>query len=253
MTHGDLFTGIGGFMLAAKWMGWTSVFSCEIDDFCNKVTKHHFPNCIQHGDIKTTDFSIYRGRIDVLTGGFPCQPFSTAGRKLGDKDERFLFPEMLRAIREIKPAWVVAENVRGITTKKFEREYDQIQTSLVSEGYEILPVLIPATAIGADHQRDRTWIIAHSERTRQQGSWAFRTTINSAAHTDREASWPVHVFQGKSVPHLYQHDDGIPERLANLPVSDWREQSVSALGNAIVPGIAHEIFKAIEQYETIAA
>ena len=114
MTHGSLFSGIGGFDLAAQWLGWENIFHCEINPFCQIVLKYHFPNSIQHHDITKTDFTIYRGRIDVLTGGFPCQPFSVAGKQLGTEDDRHLWPEMLRVIREVAPEWIVGENVRGL-------------------------------------------------------------------------------------------------------------------------------------------
>nr|MDE5945561.1 DNA cytosine methyltransferase [Rikenella sp.] len=114
MTHASLFSGIGGFDLAAEWAGWTNLFNCEIDPFCRRVLKYHFPNAEQYTDIRGTNFAVWRGRIDVLTGGFPCQPFSVAGKRLGTDDHRHLWPEMLRAIREIRPRWVVGENVRGI-------------------------------------------------------------------------------------------------------------------------------------------
>ena len=114
MTHASLFSGIGGFDLAADWMGWDNIFHCEWNPFGQRVLAHHFPNSKSYNDITKTDFSIHSGQIDVLTGGFPCQPYSSAGKRLGKADERHLFPEMLRAINEIKPTWVVGENVLGI-------------------------------------------------------------------------------------------------------------------------------------------
>jgi len=116
MTHGSLFSGIGGFDLAADWMGWDNIFHCEWNPFGQKVLKHHFPNSISYNDITKTDFSIHAGQIDILTGGFPCQPYSSAGKRLGKADERHLFPEMLRAIKEIKPRYIVGENVRGLVS-----------------------------------------------------------------------------------------------------------------------------------------
>jgi DNA (cytosine-5)-methyltransferase 1 len=101
MTHGSLFSGIGGFDLASEWMGWENIFHCEWNEFGQRVLKHHFPKSISYGDITTTDFTIHRGQIDILTGGFPCQPYSQAGKRLGKEDDRHLWPEMLRAIREI--------------------------------------------------------------------------------------------------------------------------------------------------------
>ena len=114
MKHGSLFSGIGGFDLAAEWMGWENVFHCEREPFAQKVLKYHFPNSKLYDDITTFDATDYAGRIDILTGGFPCQPYSTAGKRQGTEDERHLWPQMLRIIREIKPRFVVGENVRGL-------------------------------------------------------------------------------------------------------------------------------------------
>lgn len=107
---------MGGFDLAAEWMGWENLFHCEINEWCQKVLRFHFPKSIQYDDITRTDFTPWRGKVDILTGGFPCQPFSTAGKRRGAEDDRYLWPEMLRAIREIRPAWVIGENVAGITS-----------------------------------------------------------------------------------------------------------------------------------------
>lgn len=113
-THASLFSGIGGAELAASWLGWTNVFHCEIQEFQRKVLEYWFPNSVSYEDITKTDFSEWRGHIDVLTGGFPCQPFSVAGKRKGAEDNRYLWREMLRAIRQIQPTWVVGENVNGI-------------------------------------------------------------------------------------------------------------------------------------------
>jgi hypothetical protein len=116
MTHASLFSGIGGFDLAAEWAGWENVFHCEWNPFGQRVLKHHFPNSISYHDIKKTDFTIHANKIDILTGGFPCQPYSSAGKRLGKADERHLFPEMLRCIKEVKPRWIIGENVRGLVS-----------------------------------------------------------------------------------------------------------------------------------------
>jgi DNA (cytosine-5)-methyltransferase 1 len=166
MRHGSLFSGIGGFDLAAEWCGWENVFHCECNTFGQKVLKHHFPNSISYNDITKTDFTIHRGAIDIVSGGFPCQPYSSAGKRLGKEDERHLFPEMLRAIREIQPSWVVGENVRGLTNWNGGLVFDEVQTDLEAEGYEVLPFLLPACAVGAPHRRDRIWFIAYSNRNR---------------------------------------------------------------------------------------
>ena len=162
MRHGSLFSGIGGFDLAAEWCGWENVFHCEWNPFGQKVLKHHFPKSISYNDITKTNFTIHRGDIDILSGGFPCQPYSSAGKRLGKEDERHLWPEMLRAIREIQPSWVVGENVRGLTNWNGGLVFDEVQSELEIEGYQVLPFLLPACAINAPHRRDRIWFVAYS-------------------------------------------------------------------------------------------
>lgn len=114
MTHASVFSGIGGAELAAAWMGWTNLFHCEIQEFPRQVLEYWFPKSESYGDITKTNFEKWRGRVDVLTGGFPCQPFSVAGDRKGKEDDRYLWVEMLRVIQEVQPTWVVAENVNGI-------------------------------------------------------------------------------------------------------------------------------------------
>lgn len=160
MRHGSLFSGIGGFDLAAEWMGWNNVFYCEWMPFPRQVLHHHFPNSISYEDITKTDFTIHRGTIDILTGGFPCQPYSSAGKRLGKEDERHLWPHMLRAISEIKPTYVVGENVRGLTNWNGGVVFEEVCADLEACGYEVQPILLPACAVGAPHRRDRIWFVA---------------------------------------------------------------------------------------------
>lgn len=188
LKHGSLFSGIGGFDLAAEWMGWENAFHCEWDDFGTKVLNYYWPNAKSYGDITKTDFMEWRGRIDILTGGFPCQPFSMAGKRKGKEDDRYLWPEMLRAIREIQPTWVIGENVGGIismvqpcdevevgrqaslleedyfTQKDQEYVVETVCSDLEREGYSVQPFLIPACAIGAPHRRDRVWFVAKNTK-----------------------------------------------------------------------------------------
>ena len=161
MTHGSLFSGIGGFDLAAEIVGWENAFSCEIDPFCNRVLKFHFPNETQYNDIRQTDFSIWRGRIDVLSGGFPCQPFSQAGKRKGTDDDRHLWPAMLTAIRQIRPRWVVGENVLGIVNWNAGMVFEQVCADLENEGYQVQPFVLPACGVDAPHRRYRTFFIAY--------------------------------------------------------------------------------------------
>ena len=178
MVHASLFSGIGGPEVAAAMMGWRNAFHCEINPFGRAVLEYSFPDSVSYEDITKTDFSEWRGRIDVLTGGFPCQPFSYAGKRGGRDDERYLWPEMLRAIGEIRPSWVIGENVAGITTMVEGgvcydlggsptlfgegddiHEYalrqsftiERICRDLERVGYSVQPVLVPAAAVGAPH------------------------------------------------------------------------------------------------------
>jgi len=166
MRHGSLFSGIGGFDLAAEWMGWENVFHCEWMEFPRKVLDYHFPNADSHIDICKTDFTKYANTIDILTGGFPCQPFSLAGKRKGTDDERYLWGEMLRAIQEIKPRFVIAENVFGITSIDGGLVFQQVCLDLEAEGYEVQPFIIPAAAKNAPHRRDRCWFIANRKDIR---------------------------------------------------------------------------------------
>lgn len=215
MTHGSLFSGIGGFDLAASWMGWKNAFHCEIDEFCSRVLKYHFPDSEHYGNIKTTDFTPWRGKIDVLSGGFPCQPFSLAGRRRGAEDDRYLWPEMLRAVREIRPTWIVGENVAGILTmvqpgeeahvageaSVFGEDYEETElrqryvvetvcTDLEREGYSVQPLVIPACAVGAPHRRDRVWFVAHRD---------------DAGAEDKQREWADGVHPAGFAPHSHEH------------------------------------------------
>jgi len=290
-THGSLFSGIGGFDLAAEWMGWNNIFHCEWNPFGQKVLKHHFPNSISYNDITKTDFSIHRGRIDILTGGFPCQPYSLAGKRLGKEDERHLWPHMLRAIQEIKPRWVVGENVRGLVSWNDGLVFHEVQSDLETQGYEVQPFLIPAAGVNAPHQRYRIWFVAYSknENVTNSNSGGLEGAIkkrwyseyvkrqnefnenSNVKNTDcigqkwrlhkgesknaiREQFSPSTSFvNGRNTWHnfptkspLCGGDDGLPRKLDNITFPKWRAESVKAYGNAIVPQVAYEIFKAIQ-------
>jgi len=178
MTHGSIFTGLGGFDLAAAWLGWENIFQCEINPFCQTILKYHFPKTILYDDIKKTDFTKHAGTVDVLSGGFPCQPFSVAGKRKGTADDRFLWAEMLRVIREIQPSWVVAENVYGLVSQERGVVFEMVQADMEAAGYEAQPFVIPACAIGAPHRRDRVWIIANAEGVRQKRRKPSKNTGN---------------------------------------------------------------------------
>jgi len=172
MTHGSLFSGIGGFDLAAEWMGWGNKFHCEWNEFGQKVLNYYWPDAECFTDITKSDFTKYANRIDILTGGFPCQPYSMAGKRKGKEDERHLWPEMLRAIKEIQPRWVVGENVFGLVNWSGGLVFHEVQTDLEAAGYEVWPYVLPAVSVNAPHRRDRIWFVAYSRHNskRKAGS-----------------------------------------------------------------------------------
>ena len=267
MKHGSLFSGIGGFELAAQWMGWQNVFHCEKEPFGQRVLKHYWPESKCYEDVTTTDFGIWRGKLDLLTGGFPCQPYSAAGKRLGKEDDRHLWPYMLRAIREISPRWVVGENVRGLVSWNEGLVFDEVQADLETEGYEVQPFILPACAVNAPHRRDRVWFVAcrNAADSVRQGLEG-RQDANRWEEHDQERGRNRHDIGAISEsistecrrnfqdfptqPPICGGDDGLPRELDGITFSKWRNESIKAYGNAIVPQVALQIFKAIEQYET---
>ena len=164
MTHLDLFSGIGGFALAARWAGIETVQFVEYEPYAQKVLAKNFPGVPIAGDIYEFDATKFLG-VGLVTGGFPCQPFSVAGKQLGAEDDRAIWPQMLRVIREARPTWVIGENVTGIITM----ELDNVLSDLEREGYTTQTLVIPAASVDAKHRRDRCWIIAHTTGTRRTG------------------------------------------------------------------------------------
>ena len=192
MTHASVFSGIGGPEVAAAMLGWENLFHCEINPFGRKVLEYWFPKSKSYEDITKTDFTEWRGRVNVLTGGFPCQPFSYAGQRRGAEDDRYLWPHMHRCINEVQPDWVVCENVAGILTMVEQGEVspmesqatmfdegdilrryrltetftlERISRDIEADGYEVQSVLVPACAVGAPHRRDRVFIVGHRRDT----------------------------------------------------------------------------------------
>jgi DNA (cytosine-5)-methyltransferase 1 len=185
MKHIDLFSGIGGFALAVDtvWPESEHMF-CDFDPFCQQILKKHWPNSKIYGDIRTItnagskkqrgisdssreEISAPWSSCDILTGGFPCQPFSAAGKRKGTEDNRYLWPEMFRIISTFKPTWVIAENVRGLVTWNEGMVLEQVCTDLEGQGYEVQPFIIPAVAVNAPHRRDRIWFVAHRAGNRR--------------------------------------------------------------------------------------
>jgi DNA (cytosine-5)-methyltransferase 1 len=255
-------------------MGWENIFHCEWNPFGQQVLRHHFLNSISYNDITKTDFTIHRGSIDILTGGFPCQPYSLAGKQKGKEDERYLWPEMLRAIREIQPRFVVGENVFGLINWNGGMVFNEVQTDLEAEGYEVWPYVLPACAVNAPHRRDRVWFVAYNDNIRQDGC-KCEHEINSSkrrfnALNDIEQ---INVRNTNSTIKQRECIKQQREGQSNRPNSkiyrweDWGsslsksdvyrkydgvsrkldESRLAALGNAIVPQVAYQIFKAIQE------
>lgn len=247
MKHLGLFEGIGGFSLAARWAGWETVAWCEWNEFGQKVLRYHFPEAEGHGDITKTDFTKYANTIDIITGGFPCQPYSAAGLRKGKEDERHLWPEMLRAIREVQPSWVVGENVSGIVNWNGGMVFNEVQADLENEGYEVFTYILPACAKDATHRRDRVWFIGHAKSKRGQEGLPKRTKTEQPTHGNSHKDFiELGGFRPTIASSFFgSGNDGLSERLDGITFSKWRNESIKAYGNAIVPQVAFEIFKAI--------
>jgi DNA (cytosine-5)-methyltransferase 1 len=251
MKHFGLFEGIGGFSLAARWMGWETVGWCEINPFCQTVLKHHFPNAKGYGDIKTTDFRPWRGKVDILTGGFPCQDASRANQGRGERgllgEKTGLYSQMVRAISEIRPKFVVAENVPDIIATNGGNDFAQILQSLYEVGYDAEWCCLYASQFGAPHGRERMYLVANASSIRLSKGKSFfpamgkkidkinrgiaRATVSIGQHWNDEPPFPT-------------LDDGVSHKLDGSRY--WYDQTIQAAGNAVVPQVVHEIYKAIQ-------
>lgn len=252
-THLDLFSGIGGFALAARMNEVQTVAFVEKDAYAQKVLRKNFADIPIYDDICKFDGKPFNGTW-LLTGGFPCQPFSLAGKRRGAEDDRALWPEMLRVIDEAKPRWVLGENVPGIITM----ELDRVLADLESLGYSAWPVAIPACATDARHRRNRVWIVAHAASGQDDGrngrivdaAPGRGESLNAAADSRREnvadANGAGREEQRRPVANGEEHEtaqcgnrwepepaicrvvNGLPNRVDRL----------KGLGNAIVPQVA---------------
>lgn len=223
MTHASIFTGIGGFDLAAEASGFTNVFAVEKDKYCKKIIKQNFPDTTIYGDIYEFDATRYKGQITVLSGGFPCQPFSVAGKQRGKHDDRYLWPQFYRVIKECRPTWVIAENVAGIitmgghtetvgmesqttTTGETDQYITEKQQYILTEiihdferaGYDVEIFLIPALAVGAKHRRNRIWIVGHAKHDGSFTAKEYRCNETNDTERTPEKQEKTIQFKGTS-------------------------------------------------------
>lgn len=247
MTHLSLFTGIGGLDLAAEWAGFETVGQCEWADYPTKILEKHWPDVPRWQDIRSmTKESFYERTglrtVDVISGGFPCQPFSVAGKRRGSEDDRYLWPEMLRVIEELRPAWVVGENVAGIVNMAL----DTVLSDLEAKGYAAGAFIIPACAVDAPHRRDRIAIVANTDSIGYKGAKRLsENTEKIVTGTTRAyrtiAQFPdgIDWIQRARESGFLRRNNGVPHRVDRL----------RSLGNAVVPQQFYPIFQAIAEVE----
>ena len=207
----DLFSGIGGFALGLESTGYFKTIQfVENEKWCQKILNKNFPEVPIHEDIKT-----YKGYdADVVVGGFPCQPFSIAGKGKATQDDRHLWPDMFRVIKETKPTWVIGENVRNIVSISEGMVLEQVYLDLESEGYEVQSFIIPAAAVNAPHQRYRTWIVAYSRRTLQSRAEFRKENENEIAkryanqfeRSSKTSEFDVAATDSKGLQRTEQHE-----------------------------------------------
>lgn len=248
MRHLDLFSGIGGFALAAQWAGMQTVGFSEIDEFACKVLAKNFPEVPNLGNIKEIDGNEC-GSVDIITGGYPCQPFSSIGARRGHEDPRHLWPEMFRIIKQVMPTWVVCENVE----RHVSNGLDSVLSDLENEGYETEPVIIPACAVGAPHERKRVWVVAYTKSIRisgkleesqgTAGAYALKWRHSNRKSVRNNAGGADCGWCGRREPspRIRRVADGIPKRVDRA--------RLKALGNAIVPQVAYEILRCVAEIE----
>jgi DNA (cytosine-5)-methyltransferase 1 len=278
----ELFAGIGGIALAAEWAMIETIAFCERDPFCQKVLNKHWPDVPIFDDVCTLDRKMLEqrgviepgGTVDIISGGYPCQPFSVAGERKGEEDDRHLWPEVKRLLEEIRPTWFVGENVAGHVTLGL----DQVLLDLENIGYTWQPFVIPACAVNANHRRNRVFIVAHSDRKRlrehnpttesKNKGFSNRgdieeilrythskpkpqknktvSTIGSKWEARKSSSWKYRGTTSgdhweNDQPTVCRVDDGISKRLD--------KSRLKALGNAVVPQQIYPIFKYIMEIE----
>ena len=258
---GSLFSGIGGLELGLKWAGMETVWQVEKDPYALKVLQKHWPEVPKHDDIKRFNAADAAG-VDLVCGGFPCQPHSLAGKRGASSDERDLWGEMWRVIRDARPRWVVAENVPGLLSSEAGRYLGRVFGDLAALGYDASWLVLPAAAVGAPHRRERVFIVAHADCAQRQRD-GCTGRIQAKASSDGGS-------KQKNLGHTYtvrelQQERGQQEEWRRACDSGWwasepdvgrvahgvpaRVDRLRCLGNAVVPQVAYQIGKAIMQIE----
>lgn len=246
LTHLSLFSGIGGLDLAAEWAGFQTVGQCEWADYPHAVLQKHWPDVPKWRDIHGLTADDFLGRtglrtVTCISGGFPCQPHSTAGKRKASGDERDLWPQMRRVIGELRPRWVVAENVRGLLSSEDGRFFLGVLRDFADMGYDVGWGLISAASVGAVHRRERVAIVAHTDCQRMPW-WVLEEGRH--AHGIEPEGTAVPILQKATADSISASgicgvDDGIPYRVDRL----------RCLGNAVVPQQFHPIFRTIAEIE----
>lgn len=251
MTHLSLFSGIGGLDLAAEWAGFRTVGQCEYADFPHKVLQKHWLNVPKWRDVRdVTKLSVARAcgeEITIISGGFPCQPHSLAGKRLASSDERDLWGEFARVIREIEPRWVVAENVPGLLSSEHGRFFGRVLRDLAGMGYDASWGVLSAFQAGAPHLRKRICLVAHSMRFGRSCNIFLPTLKNPEARHGKTWSIDTSLLLDNALRVLTCGDDSDLRGADGIPrdVDELR-----ALGNAVVPQVFYPVFEAIAKIET---
>ena len=270
MNHISLFTGIGGIDLASEWAGFDTILQVENEPYCLQVLEKHWPNVERCTDIRGLDGRKYRGSVDLVSGGFPCQPYSGAGKRKAFDDDRDLWPEMFRVIQEVRPTWVLGENVVGFTSLGLDRTISNLEDEA---DYEVQTFNIPACAVGAWHQRARIFVVAYSRRnaegSKEKPERPSGHTSGCSSRTDSRIKETVADSDIKGLQRGKEAGNSTEERKEAVQQSPgcsrpkgefWKSEPnvgrvahgvqnrvhrLRALGNAVVPQQVYPILEAI--------
>lgn len=242
---GSLFSGYGGFELAGRWCGWKTIFQCEKNKYCRLLLKKNFRGPVIYNDINDFNAQKYDGTIHIICGGDPCQPSSLQGEQKGVQDHRYLWPPYLRIVNEVHPAWVINENVPGSI---FNGILDGKISDLEAAGYTCWPpLLIPASATGTIHQRERVFLVAYADGRRFEQLFAAAITVNQgkrAVSRQSRSVTPIRLQAGHtSLSRILRAADGTTEGLSPRE----RNQGIQAGGNGVSPHVVYGIFKEIDR------